>query len=110
MAIYFGSRYASAKITAIKYKDGKVKKFVHGRKVFTENDIRNRSSIEVIDGSMELDLLSYNHYNNELKYWFIADVNNILFPLYDSALIGPNQVHIGSSIYIPSIDDMRQLT
>lgn len=106
MVIYRNSRYATAKITAVKEPDGTIKKFVHSRRVFSSENLGDSSSLYTVDGVIELDHISHKYYKDEAKYWFIADCNEILFPLHDPALIGDNQIHIGSTIYIPSRTEM----
>lgn len=111
MAIYSGSRYATSKILGIKNnKTKEVRKFVHHRKVYNAEDIGNASSVYTLKGDTELDFVSKKYYNKEEKFWYLADVNDIIFPLYDKELLGDNSIHIGTNVYIPSVQKVREKT
>jgi len=110
MTVYSGSRYATARISAIQGTDGVVRKFVHSRRVYNDNHIGSDSQAVTVVVGDELDSVAYGRWGAEEPWWFVADVNDIMFPLFDDTLVGPNQIHIGSSLQVPSRITMSILT
>jgi len=93
MAILRGSRYEGVPFTGIKTTDGKTKKLLHDRRVFTREDIGQDFIEHTIEGEEELDALADRYYKNDELWWLIADVNNKFF-MFD--------VTVGETIVVPS--------
>lgn len=102
MVIYAGSRYATSKITLIQDKNGLVKKFIHSRKIYNSNHIGNNPKFIDIEAGQELDYIAHENFQDAEKWWFLADVNSIIFPLEDPLAVGPNSIKVGNSLIIPS--------
>ncbi len=81
MPVFRGSRYEGVEFTGIKTRDGKTRKFLHDRRIFTREDIGDRGFEHIVSGQEELDSLADRFYDNQNLWWLISDVNDILFPL-----------------------------
>jgi nucleoid-associated protein YgaU len=81
MAILRGSRYEGVAFTGIRTVDGKTKKFLHDRRIFTLKDVGANTFEHMVKGQETLDGLAETFYENQNLWWLIADVNNILFAL-----------------------------
>lgn len=93
MSILSGSRYVGVPITGIRTVDGKTKKFLHDRRIFSEADIGGQSIEHLIVGGETLDAIAERYYKNQNLWWLIADVNNIVFPL---------DIQSGQTVKIPN--------
>jgi hypothetical protein len=109
MPIFSGSRYATAKITALLMPDGSVRKYVHSRKILSKGELGAQASVSVFTKGIELDALTFQSYSSERLWWVLADVNEIVFPLFDGSLVGPNQLQVGNTIIVPSISQLTQV-
>lgn len=76
-----GSRYEGVRFTGIRTEDGKIRKFLHDRRVFTKEDIGARSFEHTVVGQETFDSLADSFYDDQELWWLIADVNDFLFPL-----------------------------
>lgn len=79
MSIFSGSRYNSVKeyTPVVNRPDGKVRNFLHNRKVFSIDEVKeNFTRYEVVNGDL-IDKIAYEFYGDETLWWLIADVNNI---------------------------------
>lgn len=79
MSILRGSRYQGVPFTGIKTLDGKTRKFLHDRRIFSAKDIGTNSIEYVVQGEEELDSIADKFYDDETLWWLIADVNDIEF-------------------------------
>lgn len=81
MAILPGSRYSGVSYTGVKGTDGITRKYLHDRRVYTMQDIGDRFVEHVVVGEEILDALAERYYQDQNLWWFLADVNEVLFPL-----------------------------
>jgi len=81
MSIYKGSRYAGVKFTAVKHGDGSVKTFLHSRKPLTTSDMRPPLYAFRVMQTDVIDMLAKSLGGDQKKWWVIADINDIMFPL-----------------------------
>ena len=81
MPILRGSRYQGVPITGVRTADGKERKFINDRRIFSIDDVREDAIEHTIIGGQQLDNLADIYYKDDKLYWLIADVNDILFPL-----------------------------
>ena len=100
MPIFRGSRYEGVPYTGVKTRDGKTRKFLHDRRVFTQDDIGERAFEHVVVGQEQLDGLANLYYNDQNLWWLIADVNNIFFAL---------DIQPGDILFIPEKDLVAEL-
>jgi len=100
VTIYSGSRYEGVAFTGLKTTDGKARKFLHNRKIFSQSDIKENAIEHTVAGEETLDALAQKYYKNDRLWWLIADVNDVFF-FYD---VVPGQV-----LLIPDPEVLRQL-
>lgn len=81
MAVRPGSRYAGVAFTGVKGLDGITRKYLHDRHVYTVRDVGDRFIEHVVAGEETLDALAERYYQNQELWWFLADVNEVQFPL-----------------------------
>ena len=74
-----GSRYVGIPYTGIKTVDGKTKKFLHDRRIYSVDDVGENAIEHEVKGEETLDSLADFYYKNDQLWWLIADVNDILF-------------------------------
>ena len=74
-----GSRYVGVPYTGVRTVDGKVRKLLHDRKIYTINDVDDDAVEHTVEGEETLDSIAALYYNDERLWWLIADVNDILF-------------------------------
>ena len=79
MTIFRGSRYERVPFTGIKTVDGKTRKMLHDRRIFSLDDVTDSSIEHTIEGDEALDSLAERYYGDDRLWWVIADVNDILF-------------------------------
>lgn len=96
-----GSRYEGIPFTGIKTLDGKTKKMLHDRRIFSLDDVSDRFIEHTVVGQETLDALAERFYKDDRLWWIIADVNDILF-LFD--------VQPGDVLVIPDPGIVRDLT
>jgi nucleoid-associated protein YgaU len=77
--IFRGSRYEGVAFTGIKTLDGKTRKMLHDRKIYSVDDVPDTSIEHVVVGEETLDSLADRFYKDDRLWWIIADVNDILF-------------------------------
>ena len=70
--------------TGIKTVDGKTRKFLHDRRIFSKEDIGENAIEYVVQGDEELDSIADKFYGDDTLWWLIADVNDIEF-IFDVA-------------------------
>ena len=109
MAIYNNSRYKTAKITLCKTSDGKVKPFIHHRKTFTQDELGDDVSMTQLINNLELDAIAYYAYKEEGKWWFLADINGIVFGLFDDSKTTNSYMSVGRDLLIPNFLEMKEL-
>ena len=102
MVIYSNSRYSTAKITGLLI-NGQVKKYVHSRKIVNPDDVAGSTKMLTFEPSHELDSLAVAGGLNESLWWVLADVNEIVWPLYDATLSGNNYLTIGKTVLVPQV-------
>jgi len=95
-----GSRYQGVPITGIRTDDGKERKFINDRRIFSLDDVREDALEHTLVGGEQLDNLADLYYKDDKLYWLIADVNDILFPL---------DIEAGQVIIIPNPDLVADL-
>ncbi len=100
MPILRGSRYEGVPFTGIKDLDGKIRKFLHDRRIFTKEDIGARAIEHTVVGGQQFDSLAEEFYEDQSLWWLIADVNDFLFPL---------DLKPGDSLLIPDLSILREL-
>jgi hypothetical protein len=96
-----GSRYEGVDITGIRTVDGKERKFLHDRRVFSMADVGANGFEYEIKGEETLDAIADRFYGDDKLWWLIADVNNILFAF---------DVQPGDTIIIPDPNIRVQTT
>ena len=77
--IFRGSRYESVAFTGVKTLDGKTRKMLHDRRIFSLDDVSDSAIEHVVQGEETLDALADRFYKDDRLWWIIADVNDILF-------------------------------
>jgi hypothetical protein len=98
--IFRGSRYEGVPFTGIKTLDGKTRKMLHDRRIYSIDDVTDLSIEHVVEGEETLDALAERFYKDDRLWWIIADVNDILF-MFD--------VKAGDTLLIPDPDIVRDL-
>ena len=97
MSVYKGSRYENCKYTGIVGKDLITRKYVHGRIPYKFEDVSANWVQHEVTAGEELDQLAFSYgaenVVNAKRWWLIAEVNNILWPL---------DVPPGTKLVIPS--------
>ena len=81
MPVYGGSRYRGLKYTSVRHLDGSVKIFLHSRTPIKKSDISTPLKVRYVRESDMIDVVAHSHSGDERKWWLVADVNDILFPL-----------------------------
>lgn len=81
MAVYKNSRYRGVKYTSVKFQDGSRKVFLHSRTPVTADDILTPITVFNIREQDTLDMLAKRRGSDEKKWWILADINEVLFPL-----------------------------
>ena len=76
-----GSRYEGVPFTGVRTVDGKIRKFLHDRRIFTKEDIGSNAFEHTVVGQETFDGLADEFYDDQSLWWLIADVNDFLFPL-----------------------------
>ena len=79
MPILSGSRHEGVPYTGIKTTDGKIRKFLHDRRVYSQEDVGENAIEHIVQGEETLDSLADRYYNDDTLWWLLADVNNIFF-------------------------------
>lgn len=100
MPILRGSRYEGVAFTGVRTLDGKIRKFLHDRRVFTKEDIGSNSFEHTVTGQETFDSLADTFYKDENLWWLLADVNNFLFPL---------ELTVGDVLLIPDKSVLAEL-
>jgi hypothetical protein len=95
MPVFRGSRYEGVKFTAIIGKDGKTRKFLHQRDLFTLSQMRNPISFQQFQNGQVIDEIAWLACGQPLLWWLLADVNGIAFAL---------DIEPGAEIAIPLTD------
>ena len=102
MAVYRDSRYRGLRYTSVKFVDGSIKTYLHSRKHLTTNDIKTPLKVIQITGEGDmLDLIASNYGNDETKWWIIADINEVMFPLELEDL---------TEVYVPEKAEFKRLS
>lgn len=81
MSVYKASRYSNVRYTSVKFLDGSVKIYLHSRKLVAKDDIQTPLSVVDIASFNEVDEVAHKLGGDESKWWLIADLNDIMFPL-----------------------------
>ena len=81
MPVYGASRYRGVKFTTTQMLDGSRKTFLHSRKFVSKDDIKTPLNVRYIRNEDMIDLVAHLHGKDERKWWLVADINDILFPL-----------------------------
>ena len=92
MPIFQGSRYAGVPFTGVRDRVGVVRRFLHSRVPFTEDDLAPGVAVHEYQHGEELDELSHKFGAFERDWWLIADVNGVLFAF---------DIEIGTPLLIP---------
>lgn len=74
-----GSRYQGVPMTGIRTVDGKDRKLIHDRTVFSMADVGADGIEYEVKGEETLDALADRFYGDDTLWWLIGDVNNIFF-------------------------------
>lgn len=91
------SRYQTVKkfTPIIDSVTGKTRRFLHNRRVFSKDDIKENFTIHNLQSGQLLDELAFIYYGNEELWWIIADINQIEYPF---------DLIPGSTLTIPNLD------
>jgi len=81
MPVYGNSRYRGLKYTSVKHLDGSVKVFIHSRTPVKRTDISTPLKVRFVRERDMIDMVAHSHGKDERKWWLIADINEVLFPL-----------------------------
>ena len=81
MPVYGGSRYRGLKYTSVRFMDGAVKIFLHSRTPISRDSISTPLKVRYVREDDMIDMVAHAHGGDERKWWVVADVNDILFPL-----------------------------
>lgn len=93
MAIIKGSRYENIPITTI-VKNDISKSFLNLRDKLSLEDLQGNFFVHTGSTNEELDFISFATTNSPLKWWVIAYVNDMFFPLDElegKSIIMPNK-------------------
>jgi hypothetical protein len=106
MALFPGSRYKlgenGKKITATKIiKEDRTITFLHDRKVYSLKDMKAAASLREVKQGEQIDLIAYESCADELKWWLIADINEMFYP--------DDEMEKGTRILIPNLLDMQSI-
>lgn len=93
MPVFKGSRYAGVKFTGILGKDGKVRKYLHGRDPVKLADVQEPVVVHEFEYGETIDELAWKAAGKPRLWWLIADVSDILFPL---------DIAPGTKVVVPS--------
>lgn len=81
MSVYRNSRYKNVKFTSVNFQDGSRKVFLHSRTPLTKDDIDTPLYVRTLRETDTLDIMAKRFGGDERKWWILADINEILFPL-----------------------------
>lgn len=81
MSVFRGSRYAGVKFTGILGKDGKVRRYLHGRDPLKLSEMKDPVVIHELEFGETIDELAWKAAGKPRLWWVIADVSDVLFPL-----------------------------
>ena len=81
MPVYKNSRYRGVKYTSVQFQDGSRKVFLHSRTPVTVDDIKTPLTVRYMREDDMLDMVAKNFGADERKWWILADINEVLFPL-----------------------------
>jgi hypothetical protein len=106
MSIFQGSRYIRGengeRITATRVTlGGKQITFLHDRKVFKEDDLRGDTDLYEVKPGDLVDLLAFNESGQAIKWYLIADLNEMFFP--------DDEMDKGRILIMPSLEDFQSL-
>jgi len=90
--IFRGSRYEKCRYTGVIGKDGKVRKFIHGRDPLKAEDMVEPITIHPFQRGEMLDELAWRTVEKPRLWWVIAEVSNVMFPL---------EIEPGTDLVIP---------
>jgi len=79
--IFRGSRYENCRYTGIIGRDGKVRKFIHGRDPLRAEDMIEPIVIHSFQRGEVIDEIAWRAVEKSRLWWVIADVSNVMFPL-----------------------------
>lgn len=95
MSVFKGSRYEGLKFTGILGKDGKVRRYLHGRNPLVASMMKRPLVFHDFQNGEQLDQLAWEAAAKPRLWWIIADISNIMFPL---------DIEPGTEIVIPTRD------
>jgi len=81
MSVYRNSRYRGVKYTSVNFQDGSRKVFLHSRKHLTVDDISTPLKLRYVREHDSMDMLAKTLGADERRWWILADINEVLFPL-----------------------------
>ena len=85
MPVFEGSRYEGVQYTAITGKDLVTRKYLHLRIPKTFEEVEQDWILHEVQEGETLDFLMYKYggesAKNTIKWWLLADVNNVMWPL-----------------------------
>jgi len=99
--IFRGSRYENVAYTGIQDAECKIRRFLHDRRIYTQEDVGERAFEHTVVGQETLDSLAEQYYGKQSLWWLLADVNEIFFALAE--------VEPGTVLVIPEEDVVREL-
>ena len=102
MPVLPGSRYVGAKVTEVRDEDGVVRRYVHDREMFDSSDIGPGALSVSVQVEEELDFYAFKLMGSGTRWWLLADVNELLFPLHDSSRTGTNDMRNFRQLKIPT--------
>ncbi len=81
MSVFKGSRYEGLKFTGVLGKDGKVRRYLHGRDPLRASQMKRPLVFHDFQNDEQLDFLAWNVAAKPRLWWILADISNIMFPL-----------------------------
>lgn len=101
MPIYSGSRYQGVDYTGTLDRNGKERKLLHDRRIFSLDDVKDDAIEHTVSGKERLDTIADTYYQDEDLWYLIADVNDVFYK---------DDVVPGQVLVIPNpeiVDDLR---
>lgn len=98
MPVFAGTRYDGQPYTAVRGKDGKVRKFLHFPDILSQDQIDANFSVHEVQAGEEIDEIANVWSKKPLLWWMIASVSGVQFPL---------DLEPGGELVIPKLEMRR---
>ena len=93
MTIFKGSRYTKLEVTTIRDLTGRLRQFLHDRRIVDIDDLLGDFTLHVVEGGDSIPTLAYVFGGKPSLWWVIADINN---------RDGMFDIDVGEILLIPS--------